>query len=248
MSKHAAINRFGRSANPAFTRNFGTSYGDIPISERMTLDGAVNKTGILLSLCFGGAFIGWNIPQLMLPAMLIGFVLAMVTIFRSPAKAGSTAPLYALSQGIFLGGISLVFESQYPGIAIQALALTFGILTSLLFCYKSGLILPTQNFRLMLVSAIGGIFLLYLVNFIMSFFVTGIGVIHSNSTMGIVFSIGVVIIAALNLVLDFDFIEEGAEIGAPKYMEWYASFGLLVTLIWLYIEILRLLSKLNSRR
>ena len=146
MSKHAAINRFGRSANPAFTRNFGTSYGEIPISERMTLDGAVNKTGILLSLCFGGAFIGWNIPQLMLPAMLIGFVLAMVTIFRSPAKAGSTAPLYALSQGIFLGGISLVFESQYPGIAIQALALTFGILTSLLFCYKSGLILPTQNF------------------------------------------------------------------------------------------------------
>ena len=142
MSKHAAINRFGRSANPAFTRNFGTSYGDIPISERMTLDGAVNKTGILLSLCFGGAFIGWNIPQLMLPAMLIGFVLAMVTIFRSPAKAGSTAPLYALSQGIFLGGISLVFESQYPGIAIQALALTFGILTSLLFCYKSCLILP----------------------------------------------------------------------------------------------------------
>ena len=185
MSKHAAINRFGRSANPAFTRNFGTSYGDIPISERMTLDGAVNKTGILLSLCFGGAFIGWNIPQLMLPAMLIGFILAMVTIFRSPAKAGSTAPLYALSQGIFLGGISLVFESQYPGIAIQALALTFGILTSLLFCYKSGLILPTQNFRLMLVSAIGGIFLLYLVNFIMSFFGSTLSFITSNSPMSI---------------------------------------------------------------
>ena len=95
MSKHAAINTFGRSANPAFTRNFGSTDGDIPLSERMTLDGAVNKTGILLSLCFGGAFIGWNIPQLMLPAAIIGFILALVTIFRSPAKAGSTAPLYA---------------------------------------------------------------------------------------------------------------------------------------------------------
>ena len=247
MSKHAAINRFGRSANPAFTRNFGTSYGDIPISERMTLDRAVNKTGILLSLCFGGAFIGWNIPQLMLPAMLIGFVLAMVTIFRSPAKAGSTAPLYALSQGIFLGGISLVFESQYPGIAIQALALTFGILTSLLFCYKSGLILPTQNFRLMLVSAIGGIFLLYLVNFIMSFFGSTLSFITSNSPMSIGISFIIVGVAALSLVLDFDFIEEGAEKGLPKYMEWYGAFSLMVTLIWLYLEILRLLAKIRSR-
>ena len=161
MSKHAAINRFGRSANPAFTKNFNQFANDLPLSDRMTLDGAVNKTGILLSLCFGGAFIGWNIPQLMFPAMLIGFVLALVTIFRSPAKAGSTAPLYALSQGIFLGGITMFFEAQFPGIAMQALALTFGILATLLVCYKSGLILPTQNFRLMLVSAIGGICLLY---------------------------------------------------------------------------------------
>ena len=248
MSKHAAINRFGRSANPAFTKNFNQFANDLPLSDRMTLDGAVNKTGILLSLCFGGAFIGWNIPQLMFPAMLIGFVLAMITIFRSPAKAGSTAPLYALTQGIFLGGITLFFEAQFPGIAIQALALTFGILATLLVCYKSGLILPTQNFRLMLVSAMGGILLLYLVNFVMSFFGSTLSFLTSNSPMSIGVSILIVGVAALSLVLDFDFIEEGAEKGAPKYMEWYATFGLLVTLIWLYLEILRLLAKLQSRR
>lgn len=247
MSKHAVINRFGRSANPAFTKNFTNYSRDIPSSELMTLDGAVNKTGILLSLCFGGAFIGWNIPQLMLPAMLIGFVLAMITIFRSPAKAGSTAPLYALTQGIFLGGVTLFFEVQFPGIAVQALALTFGILATLLVCYKSGLILPTQNFRLMLVSAIGGIFLLYLVNFIMSFFGSTLSFLTSNSPMSIGISIVIVAIASFSLVLDFDFIEEGAEKGMPKYMEWYGAFSLMVTLIWLYLEILRLLAKLRSR-
>ena len=247
MSKHAAINRFGRSANPAFTRNFGSTYGDIPLSERMTLDGAVNKTGILLSLCFGGAFIGWNIPQLMLPAAIIGFILALVTIFRSPAKAGSTAPLYALSQGIFLGGITMIFEAQFPGIAMQALALTFGILATLLVWYKSGLILPTQYFRLMLVSAIGGIMILYLVNFVMSFFGSTLSFLTSNSPMSIGISLIIVGVAALSLVLDFDFIEEGAEKGMPKYMEWYGAFSLMVTLIWLYLEILRLLAKMRSR-
>ena len=247
MSKHAAINRFGRSANPAFTKNFSQFANDLPLSDRMTLDGAVNKTGILLSLCFGGAFIGWNIPQLMFPAMIIGFILAMVTIFRSPAKAGSTAPMYALSQGIFLGGITLFFEAQFPGIAIQALALTFGILATLLVCYKSGLILPTQNFRLMLVSAMGGILLLYLVNFVMSFFGSTLSFLTSNSPMSIGVSILIVGVAALSLVLDFDFIEEGAEKGMPKFMEWYGAFSLMVTLIWLYLEILRLLAKIRSR-
>jgi len=213
----------------------------------MTLDGAVNKTGILLSLCFGGAFIGWNIPTLMFPAMIVGFILALVTIFRSPSKAGSTAPLYSLTQGIFLGGITLIFETQFPGIAIQALALTFGILATLLVCYKSGLILPTQNFRLMIASAIGGIFLLYFVNFIMSFFGSTLNFLTSNSLISIGISLVIVGVAALSLVLDFDFIEEGAEKGLPKYMEWYGAFSLMVTLIWLYLEIIRLLAKIRSR-
>ena len=246
MSKHSALNTFGRSGNPAFTKNFTGSY-DIPVNERMTLDGAVNKTGILLSLCFGGAFVGWNIPTLMIPAAIVGFVLALVTIFRSPAKAGSTAPLYALSQGIFLGGITMIFESQFSGIAIQAMGLTFGILASLLFCYKSGIIKPTENFRLMVFSATVGIGIVYLVSILINLFGSGqeVMMIHSSGPVGIGFSLFVVGIASLNLVLDFDFIEEGAEKGMPKYMEWYGAFSLMVTLIWLYMEILRLLAKLR---
>ena len=249
MSKHAAINRFGRSTNPAFSRGFDRSDYDIPLSERMTLDGAVNKTGILLGLCFSGAFIGWNIPGLSLPAALIGFILAIVTIYRSPAKAGSTAPLYALVQGIFLGGITLMYESAFDGIAVQAIGLTFGILASLLVCYKSGLIKPTENFRLMLFAGMGGILILYLTSFIMSFFGSGISLLSptNSSPMSIGLSIVIVCFASLSLVLDFDFIEEGAEKGMPKYMEWYGAFSLMVTLIWLYLEILRLLAKMRSR-
>jgi len=248
MSKHSALNTFGRSGNPAFTKNFTGSY-DIPVNERMTLDGAVNKTGILLSLCFGGAFVGWNIPTLMIPAAIVGFVLALVTIFRSPAKAGSTAPLYALSQGIFLGGITMIFETQFPGIAIQAIGLTFGILASLLFCYKSGIIKPTENFRLMVFSATVGIGIVYLVSILINLFGSGeqVMMIHSSGPVGIGFSLFVVGIASLNLVLDFDFIEEASENGAPKYMEWYGAFSLMVTLVWLYLEILRLLAKIRSR-
>ena len=249
MSKHSALNTFGRSANPAFTRGFEGNSESLPLSERMTLDGTVNKTGILLGLCFAGAAIGWNIPSLVLPAAIVGFILAMVTIFRSKEKAGSTAPLYALAQGIALCGITLMYENQFDGIAIQAIGLTFGILASLLVCYKSGLIQPTENFKLMIFAGMGGILILYLVSFIMSFFGSGISLLSptNSSLMSIGLSLFIVCIASLSLVLDFDFIEDGAEKGLPKYMEWYGAFSLMVTLIWLYLEILRLLSKIRSR-
>lgn len=249
MSRHSALNRFGRSSNPAFTRGFENNTTSLPLSERMTLDGAVNKTGILLSLCFGGAFIGWNIPGLIIPAVIIGFILALVTIFRSKEKAGTTAPLYALAQGIALGGITLMYENAFDGIAIQAIGLTFGILASLLLCYKSGYIKPTENFRLMVGAGIGGIFILYMVSFVMSFFGGGLSLLSptNGSLMSIGLSFGIVCFASLSLVLDFDFIEEGAEKGLPKYMEWYGAFSLMVTLIWLYLEILRLLAKIRSR-
>ena len=249
MSRHSAINRFGRSTNPAFSRGFDSTSYEASMGEKMTLDGAVNKTAILLALCFSGAFIGWNIPALMLPGAIVGFILAMVTIFRNPAKAGSTAPLYALAQGTFLGGITLMYESAFDGIAIQAIGLTFGILASLLMCYKSGLIKPTENLKLMVFAGIGGIFLLYLVSFIMSFFGSGISLLSptNGSLMSIGLSLGIVCFASLSLVLDFDFIEEGAEKGMPKYMEWYGAFSLMVTLIWLYLEILRLIAKMRSR-
>jgi len=153
-----------------------------------------------------------------------------------------------LAEGLALGAISWVFEAKYPGIVVQAVFLTFGTLASLLLAYMSGLIKATENFKLGVVAATGGIAILYLISWVMSFFGNGLSVIHSSSTYGILFSGFVVVIAALNLVLDFDFIEEGAEMGAPKYMEWYGAFGLLVTLIWLYLEILRLLAKLQDRR
>ena len=269
MSKHSAINRFGRSRNPAFSRNFDqggfrtqsssemnagsgfrTTSSVAESTDIMTLDGAVNKTGILLALCFTGAAVGWNIPALTLPAGILGFILALVTIFRSPSKAGTTAPFYALVQGVMLGGISLMYENLYDGIAIQAIGLTFGILASLLVCYKSGLIKPTENFRLMIFAGLGGILILYIVSFFMSLFGSGISLLSptNGSWTSIGLSLGIVCFASLSLVLDFDFIEEGAEKGLPKYMEWYGAFSLMVTLIWLYLEILRLLAKINSRR
>ena len=169
------------------------------------------------------------------------------TIFKK-TRAPVTAPLYALSQGLFLGAISAIFDLQFPGIVIQAVGLTMGTLASLLVLYKTGIIKPTENFRLMIVSATMGIALLYIVSMVMNMFgSSGIGFIHSNGLFGIGFSLFVVAIAALNLVLDFDFIEQGSEQGAPKYMEWFGAFSLMVTLIWLYLEMLRLLAKLRSR-
>jgi uncharacterized YccA/Bax inhibitor family protein len=152
-----------------------------------------------------------------------------------------------VAEGLFLGGISSIFEAQFPGIVIQAVGLTLGTLVGLLFAYKSGLIKVTENFKLGVAAATGGIFLIYMASFVLGFFGVGIPFIHESGLIGIGFSLVVVVIAALNLVLDFDFIERGAEAGAPKYMEWYGAFGLMVTLIWLYLEMLRLLAKLRSR-
>ena len=246
MSKHQAINRFGVSSNPAFSQFQKINASSI--EGKMTLDGAVNKTAILLSLCFAGAFFGWNISGLIMPAGIIGLILAFITIFRSPAKAKVTAIPYAFVQGFMLGGITGLAESAYPGIAINAVGLTFAIVAAMLFFYKSGIIKPTENFKLMVWSGIVGVFSLYLINFIMMFFGNSISFIHSNGTFGILFSLFVVGLASMTLVLDFDFIEEAADKGLPKYMEWYSAFSLMVTLIWLYMEVLRLLMKLQSRR
>ena len=246
-----------RTANPALNdKTFrGLGYA-ADASDMMTIQGTVNKTGILLLFLFLTAGWTWNSffetgnPASVAPLTMVGaiggFIVAMVTVFKK-TWAPITAPLYAGLEGLFLGGISAVFEARFPGIVIQAVALTFGTLFSLLLAYKSGVIKPTENFKLGVVAATGGIGLIYFVTIILGFFGIQMPFIHDSGILGIGFSLFVVVIAALNLVLDFDFIENGAEAGIPKYMEWYAAFGLLVTLVWLYIEILRLLSKLNSR-
>ena len=159
-----------------------------------------------------------------------------------------TAPAYALLEGVVLGTFSALLEMRYPGIAIQAVTLTFGVLFALLLAYRSGLVRATENFKLGVFAATGGIAIFYLIEFVLGFFHVQFTTINSSSPIGIGFSFVVVIVAALNLVLDFDFIENGARAGAPKYMEWYGAFGLLVTLVWLYFEILRLLSKMRSRQ
>jgi uncharacterized YccA/Bax inhibitor family protein len=248
MAQHLAL----RSGNPALTadsfRDFSTTS-----SEVMTIGGTVNKTALALlilittasytwSTSAEGALSGWT-----LAGVFGGLLVAAVTVFKKE-WAPITAPLYAALEGLALGGISVMFERRFPGIVSQAVFLTFGTLGGLLLAYRSGLIRATENFKLGVFAATAGIGILYVVSFVLGFFGISIPLIHSSGWVGIGFSVFVVVIAALNLVLDFDFIEEGAERGAPRYMEWYAAFGLLVTLVWLYLEILRLLSKLQSRR
>jgi uncharacterized YccA/Bax inhibitor family protein len=209
----------------------------------MTIGGTANKTGILLILALATSVWTWNIflhshnPESVLPLAALGaiggLVVALVTVFKkewSPV----TAPLYALLEGLVLGSISAI--------------LTFGVLVVLLLAYRSGLIPVTDKFRIGIVAATGGIALFYFAQFILGFFGIHFTTVNSSSPIGIGFSVIIVIVASLNLVLDFDFIERGARGGAPKYMEWYGAFGLMVTLIWLYFEMLRLLAKLRDRR
>ena len=239
-----------RSGNPALRGNIFTDVRPIDSTNVMTIQGTVNKTFILLVLIVFSAAWVWNNPSLYLPLMWLGliggFIVALVTIFKKQ-WAPVTSPIYAVLEGLVLGGISALLEKSYPGIVIQGVGLTFSILFCLLMAYKSRLIKATENFKLGVVAATGGIAIVYLVTLVLGFFGVRIPFIHGSGPIGIGFSIFVVIIAALNLVLDFDFIEKGAEAGAPKYLEWYGAFGLMVTLIWLYIEILRLLVKLRER-
>ena len=242
-----------RSANPSLGENTFKGLRS-ESGTSMTIQGTVNKTFILFLLLCATAFFTWNqhfagndIQVLLWIGLLGGFLVALITIFVKSA-APYTAPLYALLEGLAIGGISALFESQFEGITTQAILLTLGTLFSLLIVYRSGLIKVTENFKLGVVAATGAIFFVYVADFILRFFGMEVPFIHETGIVGILISVAIVVIAALNLVLDFDFIEKGAEQRAPKYMEWYGAFGLMVTLVWLYFEILRLLSKIRSNR
>ncbi len=258
-----------RTSNPVLGENVFSQSASATQGQVMTLQGTVNKCLILLALVLGAAWWVWGKviqpsqvlgfeveglarqnQQAVLPIIIIGgivgFIVAIVTVFKKEWSA-VTAPVYAVCEGFVLGGLSAFFEMMYPGIVMQAVALTFGTLFCLLMAYKSRLIRVTQKFRLGVVVATGSIALFYVITWILGFFHVNVPFVYGGGMIGIGFSLFVVGIAALNLVLDFDMIEQGAEVGAPKYMEWYGAFGLMVTLIWLYMEILRLLSKLRSR-
>ena len=244
-----------RTANPALgDKTFTGVPRAASAADVMTIEGTVNRTLILLLLAFVAAGWTWGLAAggnalvipLLFGGLIGGLIIAMVTIFKQ-RWAPVTAPIYAVCEGLLLGAISAFMNLRYPGIVPQAVALTFGTLFCLLAAYRSGMIRATENFKLGVVAATGGIFFVYMISLVLGLFGVQFPFIHSAGPIGIAFSLFVVVIAALNLVLDFDFIEEGARQGAPRYMEWYGGFGLLVTLVWLYIEILNLLAKLNSR-
>lgn len=250
-----------RTSNPALSGDAFRTTGVSTLGEGMTVAGAVNKTGILLLLCVASAAWTWNrffaapsieqgmasVAPLLVVGGIGGFIVALVTIFKKQWSA-VTAPIYALLEGLLLGGVSAMFEMRFHGLAIQAVSLTFGTLVVMLIAYRSGLIKVTDKLRLGIVAATGGIMVFYLIQFVLGLFGFHVfGAVNGSGPIGIIFSLVVVGVAALNLVLDFDLIESGARWNAPKYMEWYSGFALMVTLIWLYLEMLRLLAKFRER-
>jgi uncharacterized YccA/Bax inhibitor family protein len=241
-----------RSGNPVLSNS---TFTDVQrgYSQPMTLSGVINRSILLLLLVAGTSAGVWAycnshpsaIYPLVMAGCLGGLVVALVTSFKRE-WAPVTAPVYAVLEGLFIGGFSLIMEQRFPGLVLQAVMLTFGVMFALLAAYQSRIIRPSQTFKSVIVGATFGIFVVYMVSMVLQlFFHTGIPLISDSGPIGITFSLVVVGIAALNLVLDFDFIENGVASGAPKWMEWYAAFGLTVTLIWLYIEILRLLAKMR---
>ena len=254
-----------RSGNPAFSESTLLDLASCQVvsaagadAGTMTVNGTVNKTGLLLLLVVITGAYSWSqafgptgeinpaINAYLWGGMLAGFGLALATIFKK-AWAPVTAPLYAIAQGFFLGAISAIYDARFDGIVVQAVILTFGTLFAMLAAYRAGLIKATEKFRMGVVAVTGGIALFYLASIVLGFFGIQMPMIHGAGMVGIGFSLFVVVIAALNLVLDFDFIEKASAQGAPKVTEWYGAFGLMVTLVWLYLEFLRLLSKIQSR-
>lgn len=257
-----------RTSNPVLKDDVFAPAGSFASGQAMTIQGTTNKCFILLGLLMASAVWIWNMamPQavpvgvqavsangnmakimpFVIGGGIAGLVLALVTVFKKEWSM-FTAPLYALCEGLVLGGLSAIFERQFPGIVMQAVALTFGTLFCLLMAYKTGLIRVTEKFRLGVFVATAAIALVYLASWVLGFFHVQVPFMVGSGLVSIGFSLFVVGIAALNLVLDFDFIERGEEVGAPKYMEWFGAFGLMVTLVWLYIEILQLLAKLRGR-
>jgi uncharacterized YccA/Bax inhibitor family protein len=237
-------------ANPSFNDKLmqRISVADQAGTDTMTISGTINKTGILLLITMTGGFFGWNStsPLMMFGFLILALILSMVIIF-GPQRAPMLAPIYAFTEGYVIGSVSYFYSFRYPGIASNAMMLTFGCLAAMLFLYRTKIIKVDDRFRSIIVGATGAIAIAYLINIVMGLFGSSIPMLHEASPIGIGFSVLVVLVAAFNLLLDFDQIENLSARRAPKFMEWYGAFALLVTLVWLYLEMLRLLSKLNKR-
>ncbi len=248
------------SSNPAFREQIFSRARTESSSTTMTVKGTAQKSMLMLLLVILGAVYTWNLyystaPELaaskmttwMIVGGIGGLVTALITVF-APKYSPYSAPLYSILQGLLLGGLSAFMAAQYTGqIVMQAVGLTFATFFLMLLAYQTGAIKATAKFKTGVIVATGAIALMYFISFIASFFGISMSFMHDSSPLSIGISLVVVGVAALNLILDFDFIEKGANMGAPKYMEWYGAFGLMVTLIWLYIEFLKLLAKLSRR-
>lgn len=234
--------------------------------DTMRISGTMTATGILLLILMVAGVFGWNavtltltgiktngdkvysasVPPWIFATYIATFILAMVTIFK-PKLARITGPIYAVGEGLFLGSISAIFEAQYPGIVVQAVLLTFGVFITMMVLFATGAIKVTEKLRMCIFCAMGAIFLVYIADLVASiFFNSSMPLVNSSSPAGIGFSVIVVIVASLNLLLNFDFIKTAVDYKAPRYMEWFAAFGLMLALVWLYLEILRLLAKLRN--
>jgi len=236
-------------SNPAFSdKVFKRVDAVIVDSSPMTVQGTINKTGILLLLVVAGASLGWNAQSggLLIGALLVSCILS-IAIIMGPQRASYLSPVYAVFEGVLLGAISSFYAVQYPGIVSNALILTLSCLFLTLVLFRFKIVQVTDKFRSVIMISTMSICLTYVVDLVMGFFGSGIPMIHQSSALGIGFSLVVVVVAAMNLFLDFDMVEKAQARGAPKFMEWYCGFALLVTLVWLYLEILRLLSKLNKK-
>jgi len=247
-----------RSGNPGLNdKTFSSQPRPLAGGERMTLQGSINKSFLLLVVLLAGALWPWSqylssgdasvVGSSILIGALGGFVLALVISFKATLAPYLAIP-YAALEGLAMGGISALLERRYPGIAIQAVGLTFAVLAVMLAAYSMRLIRVTQQLRSIIIGATGAIALLYLISMVLGLFHVTVPVLNEASPLGIIISLVICGVAAFNLLLDFDLIESGVAQGAPRYMEWYSAFGLLVTLVWLYMEILRLLSKVRDNR
>lgn len=251
------MSRFSESSNPFMKEDAYNKASSHPLdsdlvssrSEPMTVGGAVNKTFILAALMMSTTLIGYTMPSMMMimGSMLVGLGLVVWASFQ-PHRSPYLAPAYALVEGLFVGSISAMYANiaGFSGIIIQAVSLTLGVLFAMLFLYKSGLIKVTAKFRSGVMMATGAIMFVYLLSWILGFFGINIPFLHEGGLMGIGISVVIIGVAALNLLLDFDNFDKGEQYGSPKYMEWYSAMGLLITLVWLYVEILRLLSLLSG--
>ena len=246
-----------KSGNPTISEKIFQKSITGDQQQVMTVRGTLNKFGFLFIMGMASAFFTWNafskgadVSSYMWGGMIGGFVIALVMVFKQTWSPW-LAPAYALAEGLFVGAISAYFNSAFaeraPFIIMQAVGLTFGTVIAMFILYKMRVIRATETFKSVIITATMGIAIFYLISIGLRFFNIDIPFIHEGSTFGIIFSLVVVGIAALNLILDFDMIERGSNMGAPKYMEWYGAFGLLVTIVWLYLEILRLLAKMNRR-